>query len=252
MGCRKNNIFIGGIRMSSFHSRSCAIMLLSATVLFASPKISFDKTVFQCGSVAEGKVDKLQAHFTVKNSGDAVLKISARPGCGCTVVKYDSLIQPGKTSVIESEVTIKGYHSGPISKAITVTSNDSITSVIRLEIQAKVQGLIDVSEQYISFSAAHPDSFHTITLSSQKKDLKVTEVTFKINSQENGPDWQKNPSIPIPFKWIAVSSADADGYRVNSLKLYPPKIDKTESGEVTIKTNHPEKPEITVPGNITK
>src|SRR5271157_5081066 len=132
--------------MLHFPSLFSAFILLSAAAMFASPKIVIDKTSFQCGPVIEGKTEKLHAQFIVKNSGDAVLKINARPGCGCTVVKYDSIIAPGKTSIIKSEVNIKGYHSGPITKAITVTSNDTTKSSIRLEIQATVQGIIDVSE----------------------------------------------------------------------------------------------------------
>ena len=109
--------------MSHFPSRFSAMILLSALAVFASPKIVIEKTSFQCGSVVEGKTEKLKAQFIVKNSGDAVLKINARPGCGCTVVKYDSIIAPGKTSVIESEVNIKGYHSGPITKALKLDKN---------------------------------------------------------------------------------------------------------------------------------
>jgi hypothetical protein len=88
--------------MSRSHSLFSAIVLLSASAMFASPKIVIDKTSYQCGPVIEGKTEKLKAEFIVKNAGDAVLKINARPGCGCTVVKYDSLVQPGKTSTIES------------------------------------------------------------------------------------------------------------------------------------------------------
>jgi hypothetical protein len=238
--------------MSHFSSRFSAMILLGATAMFASPKIVIEKTSFQCGSVVEGKTEKLKAQFIVKNSGDAVLKINARPGCGCTVVKYDSVIAPGKTSIIESEVNIKGYHSGPISKAITVTSNDTAKSSIRLEIQATVQGIIDVSEQYINFNSAHPDSVYTIKLSSKKSDLAVTEVVFKMNPQSKGPEWQNNLPVPIKFKWIAALKANDDGYRSNSLELFPPSLDKSANGEIVIKTNHPEKPEITLQGNFSK
>ncbi len=238
--------------MLYFPSRFSAFILLSATAMFASPKIVIEKTSFQCGSVVEGKTEKLKAQFIVKNSGDAVLKINARPGCGCTVVKYDSIIAPGKTSIIESEVNIKGYHSGPITKAITVTSNDTTKSSIRLEILATVQGIIDVSEQYVNFNGAHPDSAYTVKFSSKKNDLAVTEVVFKMSSQGKGPEWQNNLPVPIKFKWAAAVKANDDGYRSNSLILYPPVLDRPANGEIIIKTNHPEKPEITLQGNFSK
>jgi hypothetical protein len=238
--------------MSLFRSRLSALILLSATALFASPKINIEKTSFQCGSVIEGKTEKLKARFIVKNSGDAVLRINARPGCGCTVVKYDSLVQPGKSSILESEVNIKGYHSGPITKTITVTSNDTTQSSIRLEILALIQGIIDVSEQYVNFTNVKPDSFHTVTLSSKKNDLAVTEVTFKVTSQGIGPEWQNNVPITIKFKCIPAAAAQADGYRSYSLELYPPALKKAASGDVVIKTNHPDKSEIVLQGSFSK
>jgi hypothetical protein len=238
--------------MSRSHSLFSAIVLLSASAMFASPKIVIDKTSYQCGPVIEGKTEKLKAEFIVKNDGDAVLKINARPGCGCTVVKYDSLVQPGKSSTIESEVNIKNYHSGPITKAITVTSNDSTKPSIRLEILATVQGIIDVTDQYINFDGNHPESAFTVKLSSKKKDLAVTEVSFKMSSPGKGPQWQSEVPLPIKFKWTAAVSTGVDGYQSNSLQLYPPALDKTTAGEIIIKTNHPDKSEITLQGNFSK
>ena len=74
---------------------SCLLssLVLASISASASPKIDVDKTTFDCGVIAEGKTDKLHAQFTVKNTGDAPLKIdNVRPGCGCTVVKFDSTI----------------------------------------------------------------------------------------------------------------------------------------------------------------
>ena len=88
------------------------------------PQIEFDSKTYNCGTVIEGKIEKITAVFVVKNTGDAVLKLeSVRPSCGCTVVKFDSLIQPGKSTKIESVVNIQGQRSGQLSKSITVTSN---------------------------------------------------------------------------------------------------------------------------------
>jgi len=49
--------------MSHFPSRFSAMILLSALAVFASPKIVIEKTSFQCGSVVEGKTEKLKAQF---------------------------------------------------------------------------------------------------------------------------------------------------------------------------------------------
>lgn len=110
-----------------------AFVILASFVSHAAPRIAFDSKIFDCGIVVEGKTEKINAVFVVKNTGDAALKLEkVRPGCGCTVVKYDSLIQPGKSTKIESAVNIKGYRSGPISKSITVTSNAENEPTVRL------------------------------------------------------------------------------------------------------------------------
>jgi hypothetical protein len=133
-----------------------AIIVSYAFSVFAgSPKIEFNKTNFDCGQVLEGKQDKLQASFSVKNTGDATLVLSSvRPGCGCTVVKYDSLIQPGKSSAITATVNIANYPAGAISKSITVTSNAANTPTQKLTIGAVVVPVIVASEQLVTLDAS--------------------------------------------------------------------------------------------------
>lgn len=137
-----------------FQTASLILSLLASSV-FSGPKIEFDTKSFDCGKVIEGKTDKLDAAFIVKNTGDAVLKLeSVRPGCGCTVVNYDSLLQPGKTAKIESQVRINEYRAGPLFKSITVTSNAENEQTIHLTIKATIQAIIGISEDYIDLLAS--------------------------------------------------------------------------------------------------
>jgi hypothetical protein len=191
--------------------RSCSLVLASVLVssLSAAPKIDFDTKVFKCGEVIEGKVDKINAVFNVKNTGNAVLTLkSVRPGCGCTVVKYDTNIQPGKSAKIESSVNIGGYRPGPISKSITVTSNAPNDSVARLSIEATVVPEIDVSERNITLGGDDTASYRTLELSSKMKDLKVSEVFFRQNdgSGQNAPEWKKELPLPFKYTWTPLDS----------------------------------------------
>jgi hypothetical protein len=236
--------------------RTASIVLpLIASTLFAAvgPKIEFDTKDFKCGNVLEGKTDKLNAVFIVKNTGDSLLKLeNVKPGCGCTVVKYDTFIQPGKTAKIEAQVTIKGHSSGAISKNVTVTSNAKNEPSVRLTIEATVQSIIDVSETYLMFDAKNAKTPHTIYCSSKMADLKVTEVSFKATGTPGTPAWQSEIPLATNFKWLPTDSTRADGYHVYKLELFSPDVKTAVTGELVVKTNHPDKPEISLTVNIQK
>jgi hypothetical protein len=214
--------------------------------------IAFDTLTYNCGTIVEGKTDKLYANFTVKNTGDEVLRlITVRPGCGCTVVKFDSLIKPGSTVKIESQVNIKNAHSGPLSKSISVVSNAENLPNVQLTIQATIQSIIDVSVNFLSFDGNKTDVPQTLFLSSKKSDLKVSEITFR-STENASPAWSSNRPIETKYNWAPTDSTRSDGYKVFKLEMSPPAVDSTRSGEFVIKTNHPQKQELLLRGMISK
>jgi hypothetical protein len=230
---------------------------LCAGSLFAGPKIEFDTKSFQCGDVAEGKVDTLHAVFHIKNSGDGVLILKeVRPGCGCTVVKWDSTVQPGKTAKIEASVNIKGYHSGAITKYVTVRSNALNDSMERLSIQATVESFIEVSLTYLTYKRSDSGKEKILTFASKKKDLTVKEVTFEPNkyslpgTAEQVAEKLKKLKQSVKFSWVKTDSTRADGYRIFHLSLPSPKFDSTGNGEFIITTNHPDKQEVKISVNL--
>jgi hypothetical protein len=239
--------------MSAKFISSVLIVPFIAGSLFAGPKIEFDTKDFKCGNVFEGKTDKINATFNVKNIGDAQLKFtSVRPGCGCTVVKFDSLVDPGKSMKIEAAVNIANYRSGAISKYITVTSNAQNDSNVRLTIEATVMSAIDVSETYINLDGSDTSKIKTVILTSKKGDLKVSGVSFKAPAPPNTPEWRADGPLELKYTMTANDSTRADGNHVFKLNIYPTKIDKTLTGEITIKTNHPDKPQIVINTTIMK
>jgi hypothetical protein len=241
------------VTMFRSYRHTAFILPFVVSTIFAGPKIEFESKTFNSGIALEGKTEKIKASFIVKNVGDSVLKLeNVRPGCGCTVVKYDTLIQPGKTVKIESEVNIKGYHSGKISKGITVTSNARNEPTVHLTIEATIQSIIDISETYLTFEVTNNSVPKSVFLSSKKTDLKVTEVSFKSGANPGAPDWQSDLPLTIIHKWLPTDSTRSDGYRVYKLDLFAPETGKSASGEFIIKTNHPDKPEISLHGAINK
>ncbi|HMA64200.1 MAG: DUF1573 domain-containing protein, partial [Fibrobacterota bacterium] len=222
------------------------VCFISVVAAFAGPKIEFDTKTFNCGVAIEGVTEKIQAAFVIKNTGDSALRlVTVKPGCGCTVVKFDSIIEPGKSTKIEAEVNIKGYHSGPLSKGITVVSNAD-KAPVRLNIEATIQAAIDLSENYLRFDSAGVKS-KVLTLTSLKKDLKISSIVFNVDNVT--ADAKKTQKLPITYKFGPSDSTVAEGYQAYKLVIFAPKYSSSIFGTYTIATNHPDRKEILIRGN---
>ncbi|HKB71223.1 MAG TPA: DUF1573 domain-containing protein [Thermoanaerobaculia bacterium] len=139
-----------------------------------TPKISVDPMLKDAGTVAKG--DHVEAVFTVKNSGTQDLVISdARPSCGCTVASFDRTIKPGQTGKITAAVDTKNF-SGPITKTVSVVSNDPETPQLALTIKAIVKPYVEVAPQeFVRFSAIRGDTAsQDLILYSSEKDFHPT------------------------------------------------------------------------------
>ncbi len=225
-----------------------AFVVLASFVSHAAPRIAFDSKIFDCGIVVEGKTEKINAVFVVKNTGDAALKLeNVRPGCGCTVVKYDSLVLPGKSTKIESAVNIKGYRSGPISKSIAVTSNAENEQTARLVIKATIQAPVELSETYLNIDISRKGTPKKLFLSTKKADLKIASIEFRsTKSNKDTPAWQSDFPLSLKYKLATTDSVRSDGHKVYELQIFSPEIDKPSRGQIVIRTNHSEKPELAV------
>jgi len=232
--------------------KTAAIVFLLAEFMIsaAAPRIEVDNTTFNCGKVSEGKGSSVKAKFTLTNSGTAPLKISnVRVSCGCTVLNYDSIIAPGKTSVIEPVVNIAGFRAGFISKTITVISNASNTPSLTLVIEADIVPAIEISETYLTFEKNAPK---TLYLSSAKKDLKINSIVFKPQANSGtGGQWSSTVPLNLKYKLSAADSTRSDGFSVYKLELEPPGADNQPVfGEFHITTNHQDKQELQLRGRI--
>ncbi|MBN2038191.1 MAG: DUF1573 domain-containing protein [Chitinispirillaceae bacterium] len=229
------------------HTVVPAVMLLGCSLsLSAGPKITFDTKAFNCDTAYEGKTEKVNAVFRMKNTGDAPLVIErVRPGCGCTVVKYDTLVKPGAASIIKAEVRIKGYKAGFISKTMVVTSNAVNEKEVRLSINATIVAPIELSDHSIAFGGYDTLKTRTVTLISRKHDLAIRGVYFK-QAEKNAPGWIGDLRLALDHAWSPLDSLRADGARYFRLIINAPAVASTVTGEIIIKTNHPEKPELKI------
>lgn len=109
------------------------------------PKLVIDELVYNAGDVVRG--DVIKHEFILKNKGKGVLKVlRVQPTCGCTVTKFDSMINPNEEGKIYAEVKTEGF-SGEISKTINVQTNDKELSVFALTIKANVKTILAVKPQ---------------------------------------------------------------------------------------------------------
>lgn len=100
-----------------------------------SPKIEFESTVIDYGTIEKG-ADGIRV-FKFTNTGDAPLIVTkVKSSCGCTVPKKpEKPILPGDTG--EIQVKYDTNRVMPIRKTITVTSNAD-TPTVALKIKGNV------------------------------------------------------------------------------------------------------------------
>ena len=156
----------------------------AATDQSGKPKIDVQQPVFEAGSLYRSKT-KLEHAFDIKNTGNSDLKIlSARPGCGCTVTKFDQLIAPGADGKVYASVDVSHF-KGPIEKYVDVETNDPVQPHLKLTIKADVKTYVDIRPMdQIRFTVAKGTS--------DTKELTITPTFEKpiklMTPQNSNPD----------------------------------------------------------------
>lgn len=156
---------------------------------------------------------KYEYAFTIRNRGNADLIVEdVKPGCGCTLAKYDRVIAPGKEGKIELSVDGAKVH-GEFSKAAEVKTNDPDHPQISLSISAKIIPYVNVVPEGTVYLHGRPGETieKELTISSNEKDLdfKVLSVASNIDDKIKysfAPDSKKgeytvkitkDPALPI-------------------------------------------------------
>ncbi|MCM2314097.1 MAG: DUF1573 domain-containing protein [Thermoanaerobaculia bacterium] len=183
----------------------------SADASAAKPKITLVEPVKDFGTVPKGQM--LDWSFVIKNTGTADLEIkSANPTCGCTVADFDKLIKPGQSGKITAHVDTTNF-SGPISKAVTIQSNDPETPAAQVSIAATVKPYVE----------AYPAGFVRYTLlQGEEQTQSVTlysedEAPFEILSVTTPGEWVKvkHSKIALDSERIKAGRAGQNQYKVD-------------------------------------
>lgn len=100
------------------------IVTLVGTLLCAQPKIQFEKTTYDFGTIKE-EGGRVTGKFIFKNIGTEDLTlVRVKPGCGCTAANYTKTpVKPGEEGFIEATYNPYGRPGG-FNKVIRVTTNE--------------------------------------------------------------------------------------------------------------------------------
>lgn len=89
--------------------------------------------------------------FKIKNEGTSNLSIlDVKPACGCTVAEFDKVIAPGEIGTVQVKVDTSSF-AGPISKPISVFTNDTGNPKLQLVVKANVKPYLAVRPGYARF-----------------------------------------------------------------------------------------------------
>ncbi len=210
------------------------IILAVPTGAFAAPEISVDRPVYDFGSISQGK--KVEHVFIIRNKGNTPLTIkSVRPSCGCTAITTSaSVIAPGKSGEIKASFNSANY-SGTVNKTVTIDSNDPKVPSSILNLKGTVIEEIQITPKQLNLGQVKIDATKksTVTVSNRgSKPLKLTAV--KSTLPQIAPAAEKKLLKPGESTTILVS-------------ITPRKGDRLLSGYISIMTDSPAKPELTVP-----
>jgi hypothetical protein len=128
----------------------CAAAAMAAASANAAPKIAFEKTQVDFGTLGQGKSVELVYRF--RNIGDQELTIgNIHASCGCTdATAAMRSLKPGESSEIRAKFN-SGSFRGRITKTITVETNDPDNRAVQLTVVGYVKPSVEVFPQSINF-----------------------------------------------------------------------------------------------------
>ena len=158
-----------------------------------APRLTLTEPVKDFGTVPKGT--KIDWAFEVKNTGTSDLEIlAAKPTCGCTVANFDKVIKPGSTGKVNARVDTANF-AGPISKGITLQTNDPQAPSAQVTINAIVKPYVD----------AYPNPLLRYNL----VQGETSKQSLLIYSEEEEPF--EIVKIESPRPWISVDHKKAEG-----------------------------------------
>jgi hypothetical protein len=194
-----------------------------------APKMFLKEQLIDFKDVIEGK--DIAHSFDVFNEGGEPLKIEqVKPDCSCSVVQFDRLIPPNKQGKIRVKVDTKGFE-GKQRWGIKVLTNDPKWREAILDIRANIKPILTLSAKSVQFTGKNdvPTTRDIEIASGIDRTLIITPQLFTLPGKVTWSlqEIEKGKKFRIRLKSIPGGSEDYRGF-------------------LTLKTNFPEKPELTI------
>ncbi len=146
------------------------------------------------------------------------------------MARFDKAIPPGGEGKIKLQINTKGYQ-GSVNKSAKVYHNDPDKKTLILKMTANVKTAIYLSSRYVSVYGMEGQSVTRVVdiKSELDKPLRITPTEFNLREKLSYTieEIEKGRKYRIKFKSI-------------------PSPPQTYMGFLKLKTNYPEKPEITI------
>jgi len=200
-----------------------------AQVTEGTPRITFEKTVYDFGEVSSGK--KYTGEFKFANTGSGVLRITdVRKCCGAVVTLDKEELSPGESGILKVEYNT-GPGSGLMSRQLRVFSNDETNPQVTLSIEARIVIRVDYQPQRID-------------LLPNKENAGCPKITLT--------SLDKQPFSIKSFQSTGETiTADVDPSAEATKFVLDPKVDleklqKRSAGSIAISLTHPELDRVTI------
>lgn len=197
-----------------------------------APKLQVAAPVFSFGRIPAGTV--LDHEYAFKNEGTGPLTITnAFPTCGCTTVgEFSVRLEPGQSGVIPIRFDSTGF-DGLITKEVVISSNDPEQPELNLVVEGTVYTSVTVSPTDAVFASFADAS------TNETKVIRITNNTAEPLALA-APE-SSNPAFVTELR--TVREGKEFELKVTAV---PPFGSVGIRGHITLKTNLPDRPVITV------
>lgn len=181
---------------------------------------------------------KLNHVFEVKNVGDKPLKIlNVKPACGCTLVNYDKVVEPGATGKITVAVDSKKLF-GPFRKTIRVTTDDPLKASATLSISGKIKHYVETKPRSLNFRNLKPAEEKDITMTLKnngEEPLELTLVKSDVGKSFTAEIIEKTPGKE--FELIVHAKPPYKEGRFNATVSIKTNVDKQPELKIRVSAN---------------
>lgn len=220
---------------------SALVLAAFAALAFAQtgPSLAVDEPVKDLGIVESGST--VRHTFVLRNDGEEALRIrDVDPDCGCTVVDYDRVIDPGTSGRITAAVDVSTFF-GPIAKYLVVYTNDPANPEVSLAIKVEVRPQVQIHPGYVRFLTVVGEATEHTDQTLWASDIDDFEV--------------RRVRSPYPFVRVEHREAAEDERRSEGrgtqwlveVRLAPDAPVGPMADHIEVETNHPDKPLVRIP-----